>query len=85
MSKAAKPGETVTTPNGVIIIGHFNVPSRIAVDASALYARNLLSFLGLILDQGQDAQDRRSRRDREGELLTRDGKIVHPQLAGQAA
>ena len=49
--EGSKPGETVTTPNGVVIIGHANVPSRIAVDASALYARNLLAFLGLIIDK----------------------------------
>ena len=58
MSRAASPGETVTTPNGVIIIGHLNMPSHIAVDASALYARNLLSFLALIVDKEKTAQDR---------------------------
>ena len=45
--EGSEPGEIVTTANGVTIIGHANVPSRIAVDASQLYARNLLSFLGL--------------------------------------
>ncbi|HEX9489614.1 MAG TPA: Re/Si-specific NAD(P)(+) transhydrogenase subunit alpha, partial [Stellaceae bacterium] len=44
-------GETVTTANGVSIVGHANVPSRIAVDASQLYAKNLLAFLGLLVDK----------------------------------
>ena len=40
----------VVEKHGVRIVGHLNVPSRVAVDASALYARNLLSFLTLIWD-----------------------------------
>src|SRR6185437_16007658 len=47
----SKPGKVVTTSNGVKIVGHANVPSRIAVDASALYARNIFNFLGLIIDK----------------------------------
>ncbi len=30
------------------------MPSRIAVDASALYARNLFAFLGLIVDKKEN-------------------------------
>ena len=36
--------------HGVHIIGHPNLPALVATDASALYARNLLNFLGLMLD-----------------------------------
>ena len=36
--------------HGVHIIGHTNLPALVATDASALYARNLLNFLGLMLD-----------------------------------
>ena len=43
--------EIATTANGVKIIGNPNMPSRIAVDASQLYARNLLAFLGLLVDK----------------------------------
>ena len=39
--EGARPGEVVTTPNGVQIVGWSNLPGRIASDASALYARNL--------------------------------------------
>jgi H+-translocating NAD(P) transhydrogenase subunit alpha len=63
--------------NGVKIIGHVNMPSRIASDASQLYARNLLSFLSLLVDKdGRLAID-------EGDeiikatLLTRNGAVVN--------
>jgi NAD(P) transhydrogenase subunit alpha len=36
--------------HGVSLIGVANIPSLVAADASALYARNLLNFLGLMLD-----------------------------------
>jgi NAD(P) transhydrogenase subunit alpha len=74
-------GETVTTENGVQIIGHANYPSRIAVDASSLYARNLLAFLGLILTKEGlkiDTADEIVK----GTLLAHEGKIVHPSLTG---
>jgi NAD(P) transhydrogenase subunit alpha len=43
-------GEIVTTENGVIIMGHYNLPSRLASDASALYARNLFNFVEPMID-----------------------------------
>jgi NAD(P) transhydrogenase subunit alpha len=78
-------GEIVETPNGVTIIGHANFPSRIAVDASALYARNLLAFLQLII-----AKDNTLKIDTEdeivkGTLLTREGAVVHPSLVSAAS
>jgi NAD(P) transhydrogenase subunit alpha len=74
-------GETVTTANGVTILGHPNVPSRIAADASQLYARNLWSFLQLILDEkgglAIDVDDEIVK----ATLLTIDGRVVSPALA----
>ena len=66
MSRAAGPARSSTTANGVKIIGHPNMPSRIAVDASQLYARNLLAFLGLLVDKDKTAADRHRRRDHQG-------------------
>lgn len=43
--EGSKPGEVVVTDNGVTILGHMNVPSRLAADASALFAKNILNFL----------------------------------------
>ena len=42
-------GRTVTV-SGVRIVGLPNLPALVPTDSSALYARNLLTFLGLMLD-----------------------------------
>lgn len=76
----SKPGEVVDI-NGVRIIGHYNMPSRLAADASALYARNLYAFLephintetkALALDWSDEVV--------AATLLTRDGAVVHSQF-----
>jgi NAD(P) transhydrogenase subunit alpha len=82
--EGSRPGEIVTTPNGVTIIGHVNVPSRIAADASQLYARNLLAFLGLLIDK-----EGRLKIDADDEivkatLLTENGAVINPALARPA-
>ena len=41
-------GKTVEK-HGVKIIGHANVPSRLAADATSLYAKNLLHFFSTLL------------------------------------
>lgn len=43
--------DEVSEINGVKIIGYGNYPSRLATDASRLYAKNLLNFLGLIFNK----------------------------------
>ncbi|MDH3739924.1 MAG: Re/Si-specific NAD(P)(+) transhydrogenase subunit alpha, partial [Alphaproteobacteria bacterium] len=77
-------GEIVTTDNGVIIMGYYNLPSRLASDASALYARNLFNFVEPMIDK----ETQQLAVDWEDEIiagscLTRDGKIVHPALVAQ--
>ncbi len=42
------PGQTVMR-HGVTLVGETNLPALVAADASALYARNVLDFLKLIL------------------------------------
>jgi len=37
--------------NGVTIIGETNIPATVAADSSALYARNVLDFLKLVIDK----------------------------------
>ena len=74
----SKPGEVVTV-EGVKIIGHLNMPGRVAVDASALYARNLYNFLST----WTEAESGILKLDWDDELiaataLTRNGDIVHP-------
>ena len=42
--------DKIVVKHGVNIIGIANLPALVAADASALYARNLLNFLSLMLD-----------------------------------
>jgi H+-translocating NAD(P) transhydrogenase subunit alpha len=78
-------GQTVTTANGVTLLGPANLPAEIAVDASQLYARNLLAFLALLLDKDKTLKIDAADEIVKATLLTRDGAIVHPQLAPAAA
>jgi NAD(P) transhydrogenase subunit alpha len=76
----SKPGEIVEV-GGVKILGHLNVPGRLAADASQLYARNLFNFIEPLVD----AESGALKIDWEDEIitgtaLTRDGAVVHPQL-----
>jgi NAD(P) transhydrogenase subunit alpha len=83
---ATVPGETITTANGVIIIGHRNWPSRIAVAASSLYARNLLTFLTTFWDkEGKVPKLTETDDIIKGVTLTRAGEIVHPNFQPAAA
>jgi len=83
--EGSEPGKIVTTANGVTIVGHANVPSRIAVDASQLYARNLLAFLALLIDKDKKLKIDTADEIVKATLLTRDGQVVNPQFAPAAA
>jgi len=79
--EGARLGEVAVTANGVKILGIPNLPGRIAADASALYARNLLAFAGLLIkDSALDP-------DLEDEILkaalvVHGGQITNPALKG---
>ncbi|MGE6475614.1 Re/Si-specific NAD(P)(+) transhydrogenase subunit alpha [Psychrobacter sp. NPDC078631] len=50
------PNETITTDNGVRIVGAANIPSMLAAQSSDLYANNLVNFITtLIAPAGNDA------------------------------
>ncbi|MEQ8510634.1 MAG: Re/Si-specific NAD(P)(+) transhydrogenase subunit alpha [Rhodospirillaceae bacterium] len=81
--EGSKLDEVVTTDNGVTIIGHANMPARLARDASALYSRNLFNFLSPMINKDTGALTI----DWEdevvtGTLVTKDGAVVHPRLTG---
>jgi NAD(P) transhydrogenase subunit alpha len=79
------PGETVEH-NGVIIIGPINLPGQVPGNASALYARNLYTFVETMIDK--EAGALKINWDDEiikGTAITRDGQIVHPSLTGEKA
>jgi len=52
--EGAVAGEVVER-HGVKIVGHRNVPSRLAADASALFARNLYNFLSAFWNKERNA------------------------------
>src|SRR5262245_30088025 len=81
----AKAGEVVEV-NGVKIVGHANVPGRLAASASALYSKNLLTFLETMVDKKTKALALNW--DDEiikGTALTRDGAVIHPNFKPKTA
>ena len=80
--EGAQAGEIVER-HGVRIIGHRNVPSRLAADSSSLYARNLFNFLSAFWDS--EAKTVKFPDDDEivkGVRLTQGGKVVSERLLG---
>ncbi len=78
LSEAGK----VVKKHGVTIVGHNNVPSRIAASSAALYAKNLLNLLNILIDKESgtltiDWEDEVV----QGIALTKDGKLIHPQFS----
>ncbi|MFO1113781.1 MAG: Re/Si-specific NAD(P)(+) transhydrogenase subunit alpha [Rhodospirillales bacterium] len=79
-----EPGKVVIK-NGVKIVGHLNVPGRLPKDASALFARNVFNFLSPHVDKETKALNFKWDDETvQGTLVTRDGKVVNPMLAGEA-
>jgi NAD(P) transhydrogenase subunit alpha len=71
----------IVVKHGVKIVGYANVPSRLAVDASSLYARNLAEYLKLIVQKDGTLKLDREDEIVKGSLLTQDGQIVHAAFA----
>jgi NAD(P) transhydrogenase subunit alpha len=83
--EGAEAGKVVEAGE-VRIVGHLNVPGRIAASASALYARNLYAFVETLIDKDK----KEIAVDWEDQLvsstnLTRDGAVVHPAFAEKGA
>ncbi len=80
-----EPGKTVEI-GGVKIAGPINLSGTVAVNASALYAKNIYAFLETLIDKKEkvlkiDWEDEIVK----GTLVAKDGKIVHPSLQSEAA
>lgn len=78
----SRPGKIVDH-KGVAIMGHENLPGRLAGNASSLYAKNLQNFVDLMVSPEGEI-----RLDWEDEIITgcglmRDGEIVHPVLTAK--
>jgi NAD(P) transhydrogenase subunit alpha len=83
--EGAKAGE-VTRENGVAIVGYTNVAGRLAASASALYAKNLLNFLDIMVDK----KEKKLAVNWDDEIvkataLTKDGAVVHPSFQPKSA
>jgi NAD(P) transhydrogenase subunit alpha len=83
--EGAKAGE-VANVNGVKIVGFTNVAGRLAASASALYSKNLLTFLEILIDK----KDKKLAVNWDDEIvkataLTRDGAVVHPNFMPKSA
>ncbi|MEK1933551.1 MAG: Re/Si-specific NAD(P)(+) transhydrogenase subunit alpha [Pararhizobium sp.] len=73
--------DQVVEVEGVKVVGYLNVPGRIAASASALYAKNLFTFLETMLSK----ETKTLALNMEDELikataLTHGGVIVHPNF-----
>jgi NAD(P) transhydrogenase subunit alpha len=82
--EGARPGE-VAKVGDVKIVGYLNVPGRLAASASALYARNLLTFIDTLIDKKE--KKLAINWDDEivkGTALTRDGAVIHPNFQPKA-
>ena len=79
-----EPGKTIETANGVKIAGPLNLAGTIAVNASSLYAKNLLAFLDIMFDKKEKKLAVNWDDDiTKGTLVAKDGKIVHPNLVSK--
>ena len=83
--EGVKAGE-VADVAGVKIVGFTNVAGRLAASASALYAKNLLTFLEILIDK----KEKKLAVNWDDEIvkavaLTRDGAVVHPSFMPKTA
>ena len=69
--------DKVVDINGVKIVGYTNLASMVAADASALYARNLLDFMKLIVDKEAKLVIPSDDDIVTACLMCRDGQAVH--------
>jgi len=63
--EGSEAGKTITTANGVKIIGETNIPSLVAAETSALYARNMVNFL----EPMHDKDSKTLKLNREDEMV----------------
>jgi NAD(P) transhydrogenase subunit alpha len=69
--------DKIVTKHGVTIVGLSNLPALVAADSSALYARNMVNFLALVVDP-KTGELKIDREDEiiKGALVAIDGAVV---------
>src|SRR5262249_3085155 len=83
--RASRPAGVGRHPTGAKLIAPANMPPLLAADASQLYARNLLSFLSLLVDKDKGLKVDTSDEIIKATLLTENGAVVNPLLGSSAA
>jgi NAD(P) transhydrogenase subunit alpha len=83
--EGAQAGQVVEV-DGVKIVGHLNVPGRLAASSSTLYAKNLFAFVEMFFDKKTKAfavnwDDEIVK----ATALTKDGAVIHPSFAPKTA
>jgi H+-translocating NAD(P) transhydrogenase subunit alpha len=73
-----KPGEKIVE-NGVTIVGWFNLASTVPYHASQMYAKNLTTFLLLLVKEGKLQLNMKDDIIRET-MVTQGGEVVNPRL-----
>jgi proton-translocating NAD(P)+ transhydrogenase subunit alpha len=69
--------DRIVVKHGVTLVGYSNLPAMLAADASALYARNLLAFVNLLVDPKSSTLNiNRNDEIIAGALVCADGAIV---------
>ena len=74
--EGSKEGETVTTENGVKILGIPNIPGTVATEASALYARNVFNFLETLFDKDKAFAINPEEEIQKALLVTHGGQVL---------
>ncbi len=75
-----QPGAQIEV-HGVKIAGPLNLPSQLPYHASAMYARNVHAFLGLLLDAKGALAPNYQDEILAASLLTKDGTVTHAPTA----
>lgn len=75
----SKAGEVVEA-HGVKIAGYRNIPSRIAADSSALYSRNLMNLVNILVDKEGNLALNMEDDIVKAVTLTKGGAIIHPNF-----
>ena len=74
--------DAVVEVEGVKVVGYLNMPGRIAASASALYAKNLVTFLETMVDKEKKALALNVEDELvKATMLTHGGAVVHPNFA----
>jgi NAD(P) transhydrogenase subunit alpha len=84
-TELTQPGKTIDH-KGVTIMGPLNLAGEVPVNASSLYAKNLLAFLETMIDKKEKVL--KVNWDDEivkGTLVAKDGKVIHPSLQPKGA